>query len=90
MALKNVRFFLWQYLQRLTEKVKLITGLVILGGFTHTDIDTPVQMFQTPRFGHTSSIDYAELNPKSVVRVGTSSPDQYEDSCNVRHQATEV
>ena len=64
-------------------KVKLITGVGDIGGFTHTDIDTPVQMFQTPRFGHTSSIDYAELNPKSVVRVGTSSPDQYEDSCNI-------
>jgi len=63
--------------------VKLITGVGDIGGFTHTDLHASTQMFQTPRFGHTSSIDYAELSPTTVVRVGTASPDKYEAKNNL-------
>lgn len=63
--------------------VKLVTGVGDIGGFTHTDLQTPTQMFLTPRFGHASSIDYAELAPTTVVRVGVASPGQYETPHNL-------
>ncbi len=63
--------------------VKLISGVGDIGGFTHTDLQTPTQMFLTPRFGSTSSIDYAELAPDQVVRVGKASPDRYEAPINI-------
>lgn len=65
------------------SNVKLVTGVGDIGGFTHTDLQTPTQMFLTPRFGNTSSIDYAELDPKIVVRVGTASPELYEAPNNI-------
>ena len=51
--------------------VKLITGVGDLGGFTHTDLQTSTQMFTGALAGHTTSIDYAELAPTNVIRVGT-------------------
>jgi xyloglucan-specific exo-beta-1,4-glucanase len=65
------------------SNVKLISGVGDIGGFTHTDLQTPTQMFLTPRFTTTSSIDYAELDPKQAIRVGTSSLDLYETFCNI-------
>jgi hypothetical protein len=40
-------------------------------------------MFLTPRFNRTTGIDYAELDPKIVVRVGLGAPDKYEDTINL-------
>lgn len=65
------------------SNVKLISGVGDIGGFAHTDLGTSTQMFLTPRFTNTSSIDYAELDPKQVIRVGTSSLDRYEKFCNI-------
>ena len=66
-----------------TGDVKVVTGVGDIGGFTHTDVDTPTQMWTTPVFSRGSSVDYAELDPVKVVRVGTCSPAQYEDTCNI-------
>lgn len=63
--------------------VKLISGVGDIGGFTHTNLQTSTQMFLTPRFGRTSSIDYAELSPNTVWRVGEMSPDRYETKKNL-------
>ncbi|NLE01203.1 MAG: cellulosome protein dockerin type I, partial [Fibrobacter sp.] len=63
--------------------VKLLSGVGDIGGFAHTDLQTPTQMFLTPAFGNTHSIDYAELDPKQVVRVGVAAPVQYETPCNI-------
>ncbi|HAJ79895.1 MAG TPA: hypothetical protein DCO75_08995, partial [Fibrobacteres bacterium] len=65
------------------SNVKLIAGVGDIGGFTFTDLNTPTQMFLTPRFTTTSSIDYAELAPDQVVRVGTASTDLYETPVNL-------
>ncbi|HXP89656.1 MAG TPA: hypothetical protein VN931_01890 [Fibrobacteria bacterium] len=54
------------------SNVKLVSGVGDIGGFAHTDLQTPTQMFQTPLFTTTSSLDYAELAPVNMVRVGTS------------------
>ena len=49
----------------------LISALGDLGGFRHTNLNAvPPMMFQSPFFTTTTSIDYAELNPNVVVRVG--------------------
>lgn len=65
------------------SNVKLVSGVGDVGGFAHTELQTPTQMFQTPAFGNTSSIDYAELDPKQVVRVGVAAPVQYETPCHI-------
>jgi hypothetical protein len=53
----------------------LLSGLGDIAGFRHDDLDAPPAsgMFDTPIFGNTSSIDFAQSNPDLVVRVGTSS-----------------
>ncbi|WP_245595359.1 cellulose binding domain-containing protein [Glycomyces tenuis] len=49
----------------------LYSGLGDIGGFVHTDIDAvPDSFYQAPHHGNTTSIDFAELNPGVVVRVG--------------------
>ena len=49
----------------------LISGLGDIGGFRHTDLDAvPSMMFRSPGFTSTTSLDYAELNPSVMVRVG--------------------
>ena len=58
--------------------VKLVSAVGDIGGFTHTELQTPTQAFLTPRATTTSSVDYAELAPTTVVRVGTASVDLYE------------
>ncbi|NLD94371.1 MAG: T9SS type A sorting domain-containing protein [Fibrobacter sp.] len=67
--------------------VRLVSGVGDIGGFAHTDFETPTQMFLTPRFTNTTSIDYAELDPKQVIRVGTASTDLYEKPCNIGSSA---
>ena len=46
-----------------------------IAGFRHDDLDVspPGGMFSNPVFGNTTSLDFAELAPNIVARVGTSS-----------------
>jgi hypothetical protein len=49
----------------------LISAVGDLGGFVHHDFDTaPELMFQNPYFTSGTSLDFAELAPSVVVRVG--------------------
>lgn len=51
----------------------LVSGLGDVGGFVHHDFDAAGQMFANPTFGTTACLDYAELAPRTLVRVGTPS-----------------
>ncbi|MDV5145860.1 cellulose binding domain-containing protein [Streptomyces sp. SBC-4] len=49
----------------------LLSALGDIGGFRHTDLTTvPSMMFTSPNFTSTTSLDYAETNPNTVVRSG--------------------
>ncbi|MES4903842.1 MULTISPECIES: xyloglucanase [unclassified Streptomyces] len=51
----------------------LLSALGDIGGFRHTDLDAvPTKMFTSPSFTTTTSLDYAEANPNTVVRVGNN------------------
>jgi hypothetical protein len=49
----------------------LLSALGDIGGFRHTDLTkVPSMMFTQPNFASTTSLDFAETNPNTVVRVG--------------------
>ncbi|MFI8230583.1 cellulose binding domain-containing protein [Streptomyces sp. NPDC085900] len=49
----------------------LLSALGDIGGFRHTDLTkVPSMMFTSPTFTTTTSLDFAETNPSTVVRVG--------------------
>ncbi|MFD7276631.1 cellulose binding domain-containing protein [Streptomyces sp. NPDC059862] len=49
----------------------LLSALGDVGGFRHTDLTkVPPMMYTQPNFTSTTSLDYAETNPNTVVRVG--------------------
>ncbi|MGW1672006.1 cellulose binding domain-containing protein [Streptomyces sp. NPDC002324] len=49
----------------------LLSALGDIGGFRHTDLTkVPSMMFTQPNFTTTTSLDYAESQPNTVVRVG--------------------
>lgn len=49
----------------------LLSALGDVGGFRHTDLaKVPSMMFTQPNFTTTTSLDFAESNPDTVVRVG--------------------
>ncbi|MFF9489021.1 cellulose binding domain-containing protein [Streptomyces sp. NPDC014676] len=49
----------------------LISALGDVGGFRHTDLTkVPPMMFTQPNFTSTTSLDFAESNPNTVVRAG--------------------
>lgn len=49
----------------------LLSALGDIGGFRHTDLTkVPSMMYTSPNFTTTTSLDYAETNPNTVVRVG--------------------
>ncbi|MEW2400573.1 cellulose binding domain-containing protein [Streptomyces sp. NPDC046862] len=49
----------------------LLSALGDVGGFRHTDLTkVPSLMYTQPNFTTTTSLDYAETNPNTVVRVG--------------------
>ncbi|RKN38153.1 cellulose binding domain-containing protein [Streptomyces hoynatensis] len=55
----------------------LLSGLGDIGGFRHTDLaEVPESNF--PTFGSTTSLDFAELAPNDVVRVGNQVGDSTE------------
>ncbi|MFI7274915.1 cellulose binding domain-containing protein [Streptomyces sp. NPDC049879] len=48
---------------------EVLSGLGDIAGFRHTDVEeVPARAF--PSFGTTTSLDFAELSPNAVVRVG--------------------
>ncbi len=61
------------------DGVELISGLGDICGFVHKDLKgDPDMMMLSPRFTSTTGLDYAELNPKIIVRVGNTDKEQYE------------
>ncbi|MET8131544.1 cellulose binding domain-containing protein [Streptomyces sp. NPDC005251] len=49
----------------------LLSALGDIGGFRHTDLTkVPSMMYTSPNLTTTTSLDYAESNPNTVVRVG--------------------
>ncbi|MGP2437288.1 cellulose binding domain-containing protein [Streptomyces sp. JW3] len=49
----------------------LLSALGDIGGFRHTSLtEVPSMMFTSPGFTSSTSLDYAETNPNTVVRVG--------------------
>ncbi|MBK3627339.1 cellulose binding domain-containing protein [Streptomyces sp. MBT49] len=49
----------------------LLSALGDIGGFRHTDLTkVPSMMYTSPNFTTTTSLDYAETDPNTVVRVG--------------------
>ncbi|MEU6885894.1 cellulose binding domain-containing protein [Streptomyces viridosporus] len=49
----------------------LLSALGDIGGFRHTDLtEVPSMMFTQPHFTSTTSLDFAESDPDTVVRVG--------------------
>ncbi len=54
---------------------RLFTVMGDIGGFKHTNLDAaPAEMYRIPYSGTFNAIDYAELNPQFMVRVGTGNP----------------
>ncbi|WP_327400140.1 cellulose binding domain-containing protein [Streptomyces sp. NBC_01288] len=50
---------------------QLLSALGDIGGFRHTDpTKVPSMMFTSPTFTTTTSLDFAETDPNTVVRVG--------------------
>ncbi|MDH6213248.1 cellulose binding domain-containing protein [Streptomyces pseudovenezuelae] len=50
---------------------QLLSALGDIGGFRHTDLTkVPSMMYTSPNFTTTTSLDFAEPNPSTVVRVG--------------------
>ncbi len=51
----------------------LLSALGDVGGFRHTDLtQVPELMYTQPLFTNTTSLDYAETNPGTVVRTGSA------------------
>ncbi|WP_328352848.1 cellulose binding domain-containing protein [Streptomyces sp. NBC_00445] len=49
----------------------LLSALGDIGGFRHTDLTkVPPMMYTSPNFTSTTSLDFAESNPNTVVRAG--------------------
>ncbi len=49
----------------------MLSALGDIGGFRHTDLTkVPSMMFTQPNFTSTTSLDFAESDPDTVVRVG--------------------
>ncbi|MFE9968445.1 xyloglucanase [Streptomyces sp. NPDC005525] len=53
-----------------TGRAHLFSGIGDVGGFRHTDLHKASKMYDTPTFDNTPALDYAELAPYTVVRVG--------------------
>lgn len=61
------------------DGVELISGVGDICGFVHDDITTIRDCMMTgPTFTSTTGLDYAELNPEIIVRVGNTDKEQYE------------
>ena len=61
------------------DGVELVSGVGDICGFVHTDLNKgPQLMMNNPVFTNTTGLDYAELNPNIIVRVGTRDKERYE------------
>ncbi|WP_405970621.1 xyloglucanase [Streptomyces sp. NBC_00988] len=54
-----------------TGAAHLFSGVGDVGGFRHTDLHKAPKMYDNPTFGATPALDYAELAPQVIVRVGS-------------------
>ncbi|MGO4110881.1 xyloglucanase [Paenibacillus sp. YAF4_2] len=54
------------------EGAHLISSMGDIGGFRHEDLDTAPTMITNPYIGTSTDLDYAELNPNLIVRVGNA------------------
>jgi hypothetical protein len=53
------------------EGAHLLSGFADIGGFVHDDLNlSPPRMYENPRFGATTSLDYAGDRPMVIVRGG--------------------
>ncbi|MGM0884722.1 MAG: DUF4959 domain-containing protein [Bacillota bacterium] len=50
----------------------LISSMGDIGGFRHEDLSKAPEMITNPYIGSSTDLDYAELNPDIVVRVGNA------------------
>ncbi|HEU0176885.1 MAG TPA: xyloglucanase [Blastocatellia bacterium] len=50
----------------------LLSGVGDICGFRHNSLTTPTTMMGSPTFVSTTSLDYAELSPTFIVRVGNA------------------
>lgn len=50
----------------------LISSMGDIGGFRHEDLTKAPEMITNPTIGSSTDLDYAELNPDIVVRVGNA------------------
>lgn len=48
----------------------LLTAVGDVGGFVHHDFTAPGLMYDNPTFGSGTGLDFAELNPSTIVRAG--------------------
>ncbi|WP_329438248.1 hypothetical protein [Streptomyces canus] len=53
----------------------LFSGVGDVGGFRHTDLNKATKMYDNPTFVTTPALDYAELAPHTIVRVGNPTGD---------------
>lgn len=61
------------------DGVEVISGVGDICGFVHEDVTVgPECMMTGPTFTSTTGLDYAELNPEIIVRVGNVDKEQYE------------
>ncbi|MFJ4879030.1 xyloglucanase [Streptomyces sp. NPDC088745] len=51
-------------------RAHLFSGMGDVGGFRHTDFRKASKMYDSPTFGGTPALDFAELAPHILVRVG--------------------
>ncbi|KAJ3028842.1 hypothetical protein HDV00_009998 [Rhizophlyctis rosea] len=51
----------------------LVSAIGDLGGFVHTDLTVPQMSFVQPTLSSDRNIDFAELKPATIMRVGDSS-----------------
>lgn len=50
----------------------LLSAVADIGGFRHDDLTVvPARMYDNPTFGSTTSLDFAELAPQAIARVGS-------------------
>ncbi|GHU52399.1 sialidase [Clostridia bacterium] len=59
------------------DGVKLISGLGDINGFVHKDVNAVQNMMSSLVMTSTTGLDYAELNPNIIVRVGNGDEDEY-------------
>ncbi len=61
-------------------ETELVAGVGDICGFVYKDVtQNPQSMMTNPIFTSTTGLDYAELNPDTIVRVGNINKEQYED-----------